>query len=194
MSRTDVSLLERLRLCPDAPSWKRLVDLYTPLIRGWLHRHGTVPADVDDLVQEVMTVVVRELPGFHHDGRPGAFRRWLRTVTVNRLRALWRARRSQPVATGDSDFVQMLDQLEAPDSPLSQLWDQEHDRYVARQLLEMAEPDFEPTTWRAARRLLLEDAKAATVAAELKISVNAVLLAKSRVLRRLRQEVAGLLD
>ena len=36
--------------------------------------------------------------------------------------------------------------------------------------------------------------KAAMVAAELKTSVNAVLLAKSRVLSRLRQEMQGLTD
>ena len=132
MPETSVSLLERLRLQPDSASWQRLVDLYTPLLRDWLRRYALQPSDADDVTQDVMAVVVREMPSFRHDLRAGAFRRWLRNIMVNRLRVLWRGRRSQPVATGDSDFEQMLDQLADPDSHLSQRWDQEHDQHVVR--------------------------------------------------------------
>ncbi|HTU20437.1 MAG TPA: sigma factor [Gemmataceae bacterium] len=121
MPDTPISLLERLRLRPDEESWQRLVDLYTPLIRDWLRRHDLSGSDSDDLTQEVMQVLVRELPNFRHDLRPGAFRRWLRNVTVNRLRVFWRGRRARPVATGGSDFGHVLDQLEDPNSHLSRL-------------------------------------------------------------------------
>jgi RNA polymerase sigma factor (sigma-70 family) len=194
MSETSASLLERLRLRPDEASWKRLVDLYTPLIHGWLRRYAVPAADADDLTQEVMAVVVRELPHFQHNQQRGAFRNWLRTVTVNRVRVLWRSRQTRPIATGDSDFLKMLDELEDPTSRLSRLWDQQHDRHVARRLMELVEPHFEPTTWRAFRRVVLDGLKAAEAAAELGMSVNAVLLAKSRVLSRLRQEMQGLAD
>jgi RNA polymerase sigma-70 factor (ECF subfamily) len=194
MSETSFSLLDRLRLQPDAESWQRLVELYTPLIQGWLRRHALPPADADDLTQEVMAVVVRELPQFRHNQQRGAFRNWLRSITVNRLRALWRSRPRRALATGGSDFLKMLDELEDPQSNLSRLWDQQHDQHVARRLMELVEPQFEPTTWRAFRRTVLDGNKAATVAAELGISVNAVLLAKSRVLSRLRQEMQGLTD
>jgi RNA polymerase sigma-70 factor (ECF subfamily) len=187
-------LLQRLRVQPDAEAWRRLVDLYTPLIRGWLRRHSVAPADADDLTQEVMMVVVRELPSFQHNQQRGAFRNWLRTITVNRLRVLWRARDNRPVATGTSDFLKMLDELEDARSDLSRLWDQQHDEHVAHRLMELVEPHFEPATWRAFRRVVLDGVKAATAAAELHISVNAVLLAKSRVLSRLRKEMEGLTD
>jgi RNA polymerase sigma-70 factor (ECF subfamily) len=191
---TPVSLLERLRLRPDAQSWQRLVDLYTPLIRDWLRRHALQGTDADDLSQEVLAVVVRELPSFRHDLRQGAFRRWLKNITINRLRTFWRSRRHHPVATGDSDFEGMLAQLEDPASGLSKQWDDEHDRHVTRRLLELIEPDFEPTTWRAFRLLMLESRSTADVAAELGITPNAVRIAKSRVLSRFRQEVEGLID
>jgi RNA polymerase sigma-70 factor (ECF subfamily) len=194
MSDTSVSLLDRLRLQPDAESWQRLVDLYTPLIHGWLRRYSVASADADDLTQEVMAVLVRELPRFQHSGQPGAFRSWLRTITVNRLRILWRSRQNRAVATGDSDFLEVLDQLADPHSDLSRRWDQEHDQHVARRLMQLIEPQFEPRTWRAFRRVVLDGVKASTVAAELGMSVNAVLLAKSRVLSRLRQEMQGLTD
>ncbi len=191
MTDTPISLLERLRLRPDSASWERLVALYTPLVRGWLGRYGLQPTDVDDLTQEVMGTLLRELPRFRHDLRRGAFRRWLRTIAVNRLRSLWRGRRR---AAGQADLDAALDRLEDPDSDLSRLWDEEHDRHVARRLLELIEPEFEPTTWRAFRLLVLEGQPTADVARALGVSPNAVRIAKSRVLARFRKEVEGLLD
>jgi RNA polymerase sigma-70 factor (ECF subfamily) len=194
MAETSVSLLERLRLQPDPASWNRLVDLYTPLLKQWLRRYTLPDADIEDLTQEVLTVVVRKLPQFQHNQRPGAFRHWLRSILVHRVRDHWRAQRVRPVATGDSDFQAMLEQLEDPTSAPSRQWDQEHDRHIIHRLLELLQPHFEATTWRAFHRLVREGATAADVAAELGISVNAVLLAKSRVLRRLRQEARDLTD
>ncbi|MBM4072665.1 MAG: sigma-70 family RNA polymerase sigma factor [Planctomycetes bacterium] len=189
MPDTPVSLLERLRLQPDALAWQRLVDLYTPLIRGWLARHGLQASDADDLTQEVLRIVVQELPSFRHDLRTGAFRRWLKNILLNRLRIFWRQRRP---ATGDHDRI--LNQLEDPDSAPSRLWDQEHDQHVTRRLLELIEPEFEPASWRAFQMLMLEGKSTADTAAGLGLTPNAVRIAKSRVLRRLRQEIEGLVD
>ncbi|HZY90171.1 MAG TPA: RNA polymerase sigma factor [Gemmataceae bacterium] len=192
MTDTPISLLERLRLRADAASWERLVALYTPLIRGWLGRYGLQATDVDDLTQEVMGTLLRELPRFRHDLRRGAFRRWLRTIAVNRLRTFWRGR-DRRLALGQPD-LDALDRLEDPDSALSRLWDEEHDRHVARRLLELIEPEFEPTTWQAFRRLVLDGQPTRDVAQALGVSANAVRIAKSRVLARFRREVEGLLD
>jgi RNA polymerase sigma-70 factor (ECF subfamily) len=194
MAATSVSLLERLRWQPQGDDWQRLVAIYTPLIRGWLGRQDVPPADADDLVQDVLGVVVRELEAFQHNERPGAFRAWLRAITVNRLRGYWRARHRPGQPSGGSDALRLLEQLEDPKSGLSQVWDQEHDRHVLARLLEILEPEFPATSWTAFRRHVLDDLPAAAVAQELHVSVNVVLLAKSRILRRLRQEAQGLLE
>jgi RNA polymerase sigma-70 factor (ECF subfamily) len=194
VAETSVSLLERLRRQPGSEAWARLVDVYAPLVRGWLRRQGVAEADADDLTQEVLAVLVRELPQFRHNGRPGAFRAWLRGVTANRLRGFWRARQARPEAAGGDKFEAALNQLEDPHSALSRQWDEEHDRHVLRRLQELIEPEFSAAAWRAFRRTVLDGARAAVVAAELGMSVNAVLLAKSRVLRRLREEARGLVD
>ncbi len=193
MTDTPISLLERLRLRADSASWERLVALYTPLIRGWLGRYGLQPTDVDDLTQEVMGTLLRELPRFRHDLRRGAFRRWLRTIAVNRLRTFWRGR-DRRQAVGGPDLDAALERLEDPDSALSRLWDEEHDRHVARRLLELIEPEFEPPTWQAFRLLVLEGQPTRDVAKALGVTPNAVRIAKSRVLARFRKEVEGLLD
>ena len=188
---TSASLLQRVRERNDAAGWERLVQIYTPLLRAWVGRHLPQPDDVNDVVQQVFTVVVARLPEFVHNGRPGAFRRWLRSITVNHLRAFWRSRR--PLA-GQAEVEGVLDQLEDPASDPSRQWDLEHDSHVAHKLLDYVEPEFRPATWQAFRRLVLDEAAPEAVAAELGLTVNAVLIAKSRVLRRLRQEVSGLLD
>jgi RNA polymerase sigma-70 factor (ECF subfamily) len=191
---TSVSLLERLRTNPDDGAWDRLVAVYRPWIVGWLCRHGLGDSDAEDLAQDILLVVLRELEFFQHNRRTGAFRAWLRTITAHRLRDFGRARRYRPQSGGDSASLDRLDQLQDPASPLSRLWDQEHDRHVVRRLLELVEADFEESTWRAFRAVMLEGEKPAAAAARLGLSVNAVLLAKSRVLARLRQEGQGLID
>jgi RNA polymerase sigma-70 factor (ECF subfamily) len=194
MPDTSTSLLDRIRLQADGPSWKRLVDLYTPLIQGWLRRCGGVQShDLDDLVQDVLSEVVHGLPKFQHSQRPGAFRCWLRTIAVHRLLAFRRKQKTRPLAGGGSRIDAQLAQLEDPESDLSKLWDQEHDQHVLRRLRELLEPEFNPVTWQAFTRTALKGERAATVAADLGMTVNAVLLAKSRVLRRLRQESQGLI-
>ena len=190
---TSASLLERLRTAPDEATWRRLDDLYRPLIRRWLLRDPTLGEETDDIVQDVMEVIVRELPGFQHR-RTGSFRRWLRTVTGHRLAAHYRSRRSRPQALGAPPEECPLAQLADPNSELSRLWDEEHDRYVLRRLMELIEPMFEPNTLAAFRRVAYDGVAPAQAAEELGLSLNAVLLAKSRVLSRLRQEAEGLID
>lgn len=191
---TSHSLLDRLRQGPNDTAWLRMVDLYTPLIRGWLKRYSLPDADVDDLVQEVLAVVVRRLPEFHKKPQAGAFRRWLRTITVNCLRELWRSQKYRPRAAGNAEFTRMLDQLEDPESALSKLWDKEHDLHVTRCLLDKIRPRFEAKTWQAFQRVALEGAPVDQVARELSLTANAVFIAKSRVVHALRQEGQGLLD
>jgi RNA polymerase sigma-70 factor (ECF subfamily) len=191
---TSKSLLDRARDLGDAASWRQLTDLYTPLIQRWIRPYVAQPADADDVIQEVLVAVTRDLPGFHHNQAPGAFRAWLRGISVNRLREYWRARQARPQAPGGNGIDETLRDLEDPHSPLSRAWDLEHDRHVARSLLESIRLEFQPATWQAFEGVVREGRPAAEVAAELGMSVNAVLIAKSRILKRLRQKAGELLE
>jgi RNA polymerase sigma-70 factor (ECF subfamily) len=187
-------LLERLCERPDADSWNRLVALYTPVLRGWLRRYDVLsPADVDDLVQDVLVAVSQEMPNFKRAGQ-GAFRGWLRTILVNRLRYYWRSRNHRPIAVGGSDFLVELEQLSDGNTPITQQWDREHDQAVIKRLLDLAEPDFAPQTWLAFRRQVLDRQSADAVAAELGLPLHSVYAAKSRVLKALRTLAAGFVE
>lgn len=187
---TSLSLLAQARDRSDQAAWRRLTGLYEPLVARWVRPHVAQRADADDLVQEILATLVRELPQFDHNRRAGAFRAWLRRITVNRLRAYW-DRRAAGAGTAPPDA---LATLADPSSPLSRAWDEEHDRHVTRALLASIRLEFESASWRAFERQVQDGAPAAEVAAELGLSVNAVLIAKSRVLKRLREMAAGLVD
>ena len=192
---TSVSLLERLAGAPTDDDWRRLDELYRPLLRAWMARAGVPASDVDDLVQDVLLVVIREVAGFERR-RQGAFRAWLRTILTHRVRDYFRGQKYRPTATGGSDFERWVEELESPDTGLSDLWNREHDRHVIASLIQRVQGQggFEAPTWQAFRRHVLEDEPAVQVAEALGLSVNSVLLAKSRVLNRLRQEAAGLVE
>ena len=194
MSETSHSLLDRLQHGPNDQAWGRMLDLYSPLIRGWLKRYALRDQDVDDLVQEVLAIVVRRLPSFERRPQIGSFRRWLRTITVNCLRDFWRSQRFQPRSTGNGGFERVLDQLEDPQSALSILWDQEHDQHVKNSLLEKIRPRFEAKTWQAFQRVAVDGAPVEQVARELDMTANAIFIAKSRVVHLLKEEGQGLLD
>lgn len=193
MQETSQSLLLRAKTPGDSASWERLVELYTPLLRSWLARYEVQASDADDVLQEVLLTLSKELPNFDHSGRPGAFRSWLRLTLVHRLKNFWRARDRGPRA-GIVEIEQRLEELADASSAMSMQWDREHDRHLLTRLLAQAEPHFAPQTWIAFRRVALDGAPPIEVAQDLGISVNAVFIAKSRVLGRLRREAEGLVD
>jgi RNA polymerase sigma-70 factor (ECF subfamily) len=181
---TSVSLLGRLAGAPTDDDWRQLDDLYRPLLRAWVARAGVPASDVEDLVQDVLLVVFRKIVGFEWRGQ-GAFRSWPRTILAHRVRDYFRGQKYRPTATDDSDFLRRLGELESPDSALSRLWDREH---VAASLMQRVQGDFKPATWQAFRRHVLEREPAPWVAEALGLPLNSVLLAKSRVLNRMRQD------
>ncbi|MBI3468529.1 MAG: sigma-70 family RNA polymerase sigma factor [Planctomycetes bacterium] len=194
MTETSASLLERLRERPDPTDWKRFVDLYTPWIRHWLLRQKIREHDADDLTQDVLMAAVQELPKFRYDPAQGKFRNWLRTMTVNRLRAFRKSQRFQATAAGGSVAADFIEQLADPASDLSRQWDLEHDAYLMRRAMTLIEHEFKPDTWHVFQRVVIEGQPPERVAAEFGITRNAVYIAQSRVLSRLRQELKGLCD
>jgi RNA polymerase sigma-70 factor (ECF subfamily) len=192
MDRTSVSLLDRLRQArADASDWKRFQGLYLPLIQRWLSRIPGLGDEAEDLAQDVLVVLIREIPRFQRQ-REGSFRAWLRQITVNRVRT-YRRQRFRRAAVPLDPADDFLESLADPNSDLAREWDRDHDQHVFQKLLALVQPEFHPTTWEAFRRFAMDGHPVADVARELGLSENAVILAKSRILKRLRQEAGELL-
>jgi RNA polymerase sigma-70 factor (ECF subfamily) len=189
---TSLSLLERLKIArPEASDWSRLQGIYLPLIESWLRRVPEVGADSADLAQEVLITVVREVPRFDRQ-RLGSFRAWLRQVTVNKVRNYRKLRRRRP-SPGLGGAEGFLDRLSDPHGDLASEWDHDHDKHVLEKLLTLVQADFNSKTWEAFQRFGVDGMPARQVADDLGMTENAVILAKSRVLKRLREEAGDLL-
>lgn len=186
------SLLTRAR-ARDAAAWHQLVDLYGPLVCAWC-RQARLPAeDVADVVQEVFRAVAQSLSTFHKS-RPGdTFRGWLRVITRNKVRDHFRKERGQPRAAGGSSaqrhLTELPDLLSDGDEPCSP----GADGGLLHRALELVRAEFEVLTWQAFWRTAVDGQAPVDVAAALGLTVNAVYKARSRVLRRLREELGELL-
>jgi RNA polymerase sigma-70 factor (ECF subfamily) len=181
-------LLERLRQPGQPAAWAQFVELYTPVLFAWARRLGLQSQDAADLVQEVFTVLVRRLPEFEYD-RQQSFRKWLHTVTLNKWRDRCRRRSVRAAEAG----MAALDEVAEP-AAADALDETEYRQSLVSRALEIMQAEFEPATWQACWKFVIEGRSAAEVARELGLTVNAVYLAKGRVLRRLRAELQGLLD
>ncbi len=191
---TPVSLLDRLRDQNDQRDWERFVQLYRPLITMWLTRAGILESDREDLLQDVMAALVQSVPTFEHNGRAGAFRCWLKSVASHRVLDYCRHKnRTVFMSMGPGDESQITG-LMIEDRMLADNWEQEHDDWILKRLLTLVADDFARSTWLAFRRTAIDGSAPTIVARELGLTVNAVMIAKSRVLKRLRQEAAGLVD
>lgn len=186
---TSLGLLERAK-ARDPAAWARLESLYTPLVRHWCQVCRVPEQDWPDVCQDVFLAVSQNLSGFRKEAGRGSFRGWLRTITRSKVTDLYRRRPTGATVVGPA----VLDVLADPAAGSESGEHTAEQGVVYRQALELLERDFEPTTWRAFWLVVVEDRSPADVAAELGLTTNAVYLAKARVLRKLREEFADLLD
>ena len=193
MHTTPPTLLEKLRDERDGESWKRFVVLYTPFLFYWARRLRLNGTDADDLVQDVFAKLVQELPKFTYDSGKGKFRSWLRTLCFHRWSDLRRKREQGMVQAADGEIAG----LEATDDDLEQIWEKEYTDFLVRQAMRLCdtyEGEFDIKTLAAFREVMLNQRSVKDVAQEMKLTENAVSLAKLRVLRRLRHDLARFLD
>ncbi len=192
MTRTPASLLERLRTSPDDHAWGRFVDLYGPLIYRWVRAHFHLrEQDAEDVTQDVLTTVVREMPGFRYDAR-GSFRGWLYRIVQNRVLRLQRERKL--VLVDPQALGKQVQESQGVEDPLAERWQEEHDRIVLGRALALIRREFEEPTWQAFAKTVVEGEPPRQAAKQLGVTANAVRIAKCRVLRRLRQEIEGLIE
>ena len=192
-SSVSSTLLDQLRAArPEA--WERFVRLYSPVIYRWCRRSGLTAEDAADVFQEVLAAVLLHLPGFRRDRPQDSFSGWLAAITRNKVRDHYRRQRGKAEARGGSTAQrQMAEVREPPDSSEACIQaDAESAACLSRRVLEMIRVEFQSRTWEAFWRTTVDVQAPAQVAADLEMSVAAVYMAKSRVLRRLRQVMGEL--
>jgi RNA polymerase sigma factor (sigma-70 family) len=185
---TRASLLVRLRDPRDADAWRQFVELYAPLVYGYLRKQGLQDADAADLSQDVFAAVSAALGRLEYDPARGAFRNWLFTV-VRRKVSDWRsAAGNRTRGSGDTDTRHLLEQCPAPEGVEAE-WEAEWRQRLFAWACEQVRPDVTEATWQAFWRTAIDGQPGKRVAADLGLSVAAVYHARSRVLARLKDVI-----
>lgn len=169
-----------------------MVDLYAPLVRNWCIYAGVAEHRIPDVLQEVFLAVHRSISQFQPRESTAGFRGWLWVITKNKVRDHFRVAGGQPNAAGGSaalnNLYQLADSLDSDDVPS----EPSDTTSLLRRAMEMVRVDFQSTTWDAFWRATVLGQPTDVIADELGLSPAAVRQAKSRVLRRLRQQLGDL--
>jgi RNA polymerase sigma-70 factor (ECF subfamily) len=186
----------------DPNSWASIVRLYAPLVLWWCRQGfprcerlpglGKVPGqDEQDVVQEVFLTVFNRIADFTKDRKPAAFRRWLYAITRYKVLEYWHPHTCPAHGRGGSGIwvADIPEPGPPPNGPGEGAEDSVPVRVLLlRRLLDLVRREFEPDTWEAFWGVAAEGHSAKDVAERLDMKVGAVYTAKSRVLKRLRQE------
>jgi RNA polymerase sigma-70 factor (ECF subfamily) len=167
----------------DQEAWKRLERAYRRLVCWWCGKSGVPAQDIDDIVQEVFAAVVTGLANFEHK----SFRGYLWTITRNKVQDYWRRNNKQPQAAGGSSIQEILASVEAEsDQSIGSV--AVATKIIFDAVVEMVKGEFSDGDWQAFWQCTVEETPVAEVAESLAITRNQVYLAKSRILRRIREE------
>ncbi len=181
------SLLEAVRN-GDPNAWRRLTEIYGPLVYQWGQRAGLQAADAADILQQVFVSVFASIEGVHWD-RPGdSFRGWLRTIFQSRLMDHYRQRRHQPGLIDDSHWIRGLAD---PNGLAESAASGDDSAAVIHRVLRVIQQDFRDTTWQAFWRSVVEGQPTSQIARDLNLTPAAVCMSRARVLRRIREMLSG---
>ena len=189
---TSVSLLEMATM-GNREAWEQIVYLYSPLVDRWCRRWSLREDVIQEIGQEVFLQLFKNLARFRRDEPQDGFRKWLWTLTRNKVFDHLRKARGGPRCVGGSEAQEIManyaDELALPDSadeggPTPP----DEQTILLRRSLELVKSEFEPRTYEAFWEIVLNGKAPGDVARSLGIkTVGAVYTAKSRVMKRLRE-------
>lgn len=160
------------------------------MVYGWCRKTGLQPADAADVTQDVFRSILQALPRFTREKENATFRGWIRRITQRRIIDFRTRRARQGISPGGS--VAQAQLLELTESPAIEESHPDLGRLRLTKKIHEIQGEFESATWQAFIRSAVDGCNAADIARELGISVNAVYVAKSRVLKRLRTALSSL--
>jgi RNA polymerase sigma-70 factor, ECF subfamily len=185
---TRPSLLLRIHDADDRDAWEEFTDLYRPVICRVARLKGLQEADAEDLAQQVLLSVAGAIEGWEPDAGRAKFRTWLRRVTENAaLNALTRG--LPDVRSGGDVIAAFLHQKPARSDQDSGLLRTEYRRAIFSRAAQQIRSEFSDGTWNAFWLTAVDDVDIDTAALQLGRTRGSVYACRSRVMKRLKQQV-----
>ena len=183
---TTTQVLEGLKASNDEQAWQRFCDHFHPVVVNFARQLGLSVTDAEDAAQETMVAFLKAFREGKYDREKGRLSSWLFGVAK---RVILNLRGHQPLerlvadkTTGTSFWDMIQD-----DHSIKHTWDTEWRQMVLSSCLEQARREIDPKVYEAFELYALSEMPVDEVAQRLGVSQNAVYIAKSRVLSRLRQ-------
>lgn len=182
---TRISLIDSLKI-GQSVGWSRLLRLYRPSIVFWARRNGVSVSDLDDVCQDVCRVVTERIDEFRRH-QIGSFRCWLREIT--RRVCLEQARTCPRSLCGSGGSEALLRLRELPEMEFSEDDPQEQIADLLERTVALIRSEFSECDWQVYSLLSYDQQSPRQVATALQLSEANVRQVKSRIYRRLREEL-----
>jgi RNA polymerase sigma factor (sigma-70 family) len=197
MIPTRMTLIERLKQWDDQESWKEFFDRYWRLIYGVGIRSGLTADEAQEVVQETIISVSKNIAKFKADPSFGSFRGWLLNLTRWRILSQVRKRpkvelsRAQMTKNWSSDEQGTATEEKMPDCSggFEALWDDEWKQNLLRAALERLRREVTARDYQVFHAYVIEGMPAARVAKILGVNIGQVYLIKYRLSRKLKKVI-----
>jgi RNA polymerase sigma factor (sigma-70 family) len=197
MMQTRATLIARLKNWQDAASWQDFFDTYWRLIYGVARKAGMTDAEAQDVVQETMIAVAKQMPAFTYDPKLGSFKGWLLKTTRWRVLDQFRKRRPKaavdhgPEQTGSGTSA--LERVADPASPeFDDVWEREWQQNLLAAALDKVKRRVDPAKYQIFDFYVNKNWPAEKVAQSFGIAVDQVYVAKHRITQAIKDEVERL--
>jgi len=194
---TRYSLLSRLEDRGDQDSWRDFFNTYWRLIYAFAIKSGLTETEAQDVVQETVISVARDLEKFKRDRTLGSFKGWLRNITRWRIADQFR-KRTRALRTDDSGTGENLPQPDVAEIPdpagetAESVWDEEWQANLFKAALETVKRNVKEEHYQIFDLYVLRQTPVKDVAQTLGVSVGLVYLVKYRISALLAKEVRRL--
>lgn len=183
---TRASLLSRVRDVENADGWREFFDRYRELIRRLALRSGLGDSEADDVLQETMGCLAKQLPEFLYDPARGSFKGWLSTIVRRRVVDQFRKRR--PELSLDDTALEC--HRFAPSDTAPDPWEQEWREHVLREASGRVRSQVAPRQFQMFDLFALQGMPMSDVCRALAVNAAQVYMAKMRVGAIFRKEAA----
>lgn len=191
---TRATLLQRLKDWQDQASWQEFFDLYQNLIRGVALKSGLSQAEAEDVVQETMMAVAKNIPGFKYDPAVCSFKTWLLNMTrwriTDQIRKRGPAHGNSLPAFAETPDTQTTGEIVDPNADkLNAVWDREWEKTLLDAAVANVKRRLEPEKYQLFDFYVNKSWAPEKVAKSFNVSLNQVYLAKSRIEKLIKGEV-----
>jgi RNA polymerase sigma-70 factor (ECF subfamily) len=188
---TRYSLLSRMQDREDQDSWKDFFDTYWRLIYSFAIKSGLTDAEAQDVVQETVISVARDIQKFKRDRTLGSFKGWLRNLTRWRIADQFRKRtRSVPAGSNLSAPSPSPDEIASPvNADLEAIWEEDWQANLLEAAMERVKPRVKEEHYQIFDLNVVRQWPAGKVAQTLGVNIGRVYLAKYRVMALIKKEI-----